>query len=426
MNQSLKRLQHLSTRTHAQWILSAVLGVLMLISWFVAIALPSVQSQSDNQIIGYRSLSFANADYSSPTEGKSQSTLWWNDGSWWADMFNAADQSHHIYHLNWDEQHWEDTGTVLDERDRVHSDCLWDETTQKLYVISHVPASIPRTTPLDERGFFYRYSYDPITKQYTRDAGYPVVVTPGSAQAVTLAKDSLRQLWITYVFHGQVVVRRTSGEDQVWLDSYPLPASGASTALNDISAIIAFNGQIGITWSNRERDSMHFAVHVDGTPDDQWKEEIIIEGYRAADNHLHLAVDTNGIVYAAGKTSARGNDPLLMLYVREAPDTWTHHVFGYRHDGHTRPVILIDNVNRRLYMFATAPQSGGSIYYKSTPLDEIAFSEGLGTPILRYPNATRLNDVTSTKQGVNNETGIVILASDRTTAAYYYNVVPIE
>ncbi len=398
----------------------------MLIGWFGAIALHPVQSQSDAQTIGYRSHSFANADYSSPTEGKSQSTLWWNDGFWWADMFNAADQSHHIYRLNWDEQHWEDTGTVLDERDRVHSDCLWDEASQKLYVISHVLDSIPRTTPVGQRGHLYRYSYDPVTKQYNRDEGYPVEVTAGSAQAITLAKDSLGQLWITYVFHGQVVVRHTSGEDHIWLDTYALPTSGASTALNDISAIIAFNGQIGVAWSNRESDSMHFAVHVDGTPDDQWTDEIIVEGHRAADNHLHLAVDTSGIVYVASKTSARGNDPLLMLYVREAPDTWMHYVFGYARDSHTRPVILIDNVNRRLYMFATAPHTGGSVYYKSTSLDDIAFSEGLGIPILRYPNATRLNNVTSTKQSVNSETGIVILASDRTTASYYYNIISID
>ncbi|MBK8033528.1 MAG: hypothetical protein IPK17_29330 [Chloroflexi bacterium] len=424
MNQSLTALRHLPRRSQVPWILLAVLSLLS--GWFGVVALPAVQSQSSDPVIGYRSHSFANAGYSSPTEGKAQSTLWWNDGVWWADMLNAADQSHHIYRLNEAEQTWEDTGTVLDERARVHSDCLWDETTQKLYVISHVSDNIPRTTRLDERGFFYRYSYDPLTQQYTRDAGFPVVVTPGSAQTITLAKDSLGQLWITYVFHGQVMVRRTNGDDHVWTDTYPLPAVDSTTALNDISAIIAFSGQIGVAWSNRERDSMHFAVHVDGAPDDQWTEEIITAGFRAADNHLHLAVDANGIVYVAGKTSARGNDPLLMLYVRQAPNTWAQHVFGYNHDGHTRAIILIDNAHRRLYMFATAPESGGGIYYKATSLDEIAFAAGLGTPILRYPNATRLNNVTSTKQTVTSATGIVVLASDRTTTAYYYNVVPVD
>jgi hypothetical protein len=34
--------------------------------------------------------------------------------------------------------------------------------------------------------------------------------------------------------------------------------------------------------------------------------------------------------------------------------------------------------------------------------------------------------VTSTKQAVTSATGIVVLASDRTTTAYYYNVVPVD
>ena len=67
-----------------------------------------------------------------PTADKSQSKLWYTDGSWFAGMFlfNTAPSpksEYHIYRLNPTTNDWDDTGTVIDDRDQSHGDYLWDE-----------------------------------------------------------------------------------------------------------------------------------------------------------------------------------------------------------------------------------------------------------------------------------------------------------
>jgi hypothetical protein len=69
-----------------------------------------------------------------PTGEKPQSKLWYNDGRWWASLFNTTSGNYHIYWLNLTYQTWIDTGTVLDTRAETKADCLWDGTY--LYVVS--------------------------------------------------------------------------------------------------------------------------------------------------------------------------------------------------------------------------------------------------------------------------------------------------
>jgi hypothetical protein len=72
-------------------------------------------------------------------------------------------------------------------------------------------------------------------------------------------------------------------------------------------------------------------------------------------------------------------------------------------------------------MFATAPESGGVIYYKTTDINNIQFPLGLGNPFIKSSTDVRINNATSTKQNLNSLTGLVILASDSTTHFYLHN-----
>jgi hypothetical protein len=95
--------------------------------------------------------------------------------------------------------------------------------------------------------------------------------------------------------------------------------------------------------------------------------------------------------------------------------------FGRVQDDHTRPIVLIDEQNRNLYMFATAPVNGGTIYYKQAPLGNISFANGKGTPFIQSSTDTTVNNATSTKQNVNSASGLVVLASDHNSKYYLHN-----
>src|SRR5690606_31496762 len=126
---------------------------------------------------------------------------------------------------------------------------------------------------------------------------------------------------------------------------------------------------------------------------------------------------------AVVKTSLDGSDPLVMLAVRDAG--WALHTVGTGNDGHTRPILLLDELNRRIYVFATRPESGGAIYLKTSSLDDIAFEPGAGDPFILSSSDTRTNDATSTKQNVTPETGLLVLASDKNSKFYLHNFLPL-
>ena len=84
---------------------------------------------------------------------------------------------------------------------------LWDGATGRLYVVSHIYSSSPdATTSTSQWGRLFRYSYDRTTKQYRLESGFPVAVTRGKAEALTIAKDSTGRLWVTHVETGKVKI----------------------------------------------------------------------------------------------------------------------------------------------------------------------------------------------------------------------------
>jgi hypothetical protein len=181
---------------------------------------------------------------------------------------------------------------------------------------------------------------------------------------------------------------------------------------------------------------MHFAYHRDSDTDNVWQPiESIYTAMCAADDHINiksLQADTSGTLFAAVKTSFGdpgcngGSNPVQVnLVVRKPNNTWKTVPFGYKNDDHTRPVVLLDTTNRKVYVFATSQTSCGvsAIYMKSTSMDNPDFSNqpGKGTPFIKSSIYTCINNATTTKQTVDASTGLVVLASDKDKLFYLHN-----
>lgn len=402
-------------------------GLFIAVSLILAVLGPVEVSGAAVQDVGFAGASYAPA--SAPTAEKPQSKLWHHDGRWWGVLFDATNGDYTIHRFNWSANDWTNTGVVVDNRNASHADALSDGDF--LYVAT---ALRPGSSSPDSTVRFLRYSYDPGGQRYLLDAGFPVVLWDGPLEAIVIDKDGLGAVWATFTAPSgggrNVYVTHTTTGDTVWVSPYVLPTAGASTlSSDDISAVVAFRSHIGVMWSNQSEDIVYFATHADGDPDDVWDLSPALQGPRYADDHINLKslqAGPDGEVVAAVKTELQDPDAPLVLLLVLREGTWTRYTFGRVADDHTRPLVVVDNENSQLYVFAASPCcSGGGIYLKQSPLENISFPSGLGTPFMTSSTNPTINNPTSTKQPVNSTTGLLVVAGDDGTQSYVHNTIPL-
>ena len=376
-------------------------------------AIHAPAAQADPGDVGYQGPSTAGAQLSLTGE-KPESKLWWNDGIWWASMWSQSSAAYHIFRLNTANQTWIDTGTPLDNRNSSRADTLWDASTNKLYVASSI---FSNSSSSGSPARLYRFSYSSATDSYSLDVGFPVQIGNFKTEALTIAKDSTGQLWSTWKQGSTFVVNASvcnpGCNDAVWGTPFTPNAPGTKTSFDseDISAVISFAGNVGVFWSNQTNGTDYFAVHADSAPDTSWSGETALSGTNMADDHINMKTDSSGRVYAVVKTSRGGStDPLIVLLVRSTSGNWTSTTVGLKRDHHTRAILELDEVDQIIHIFATSPESGGTIREKTSPMGSIAFGPGQGTVIMDDADGN-LNNSTSTKQNVSPTTGLVVLAS---------------
>jgi hypothetical protein len=390
---------------------TCVVGALLIL---LAFAGPAAADTGDLGVAG-PSL----AGTTAPTGSKPESKAWWNDGHWWASMWDAATEDYYIFKLDAGTQSWVRTGTRLDPRYNSRADTLWDGA--HLYVASHVFSTHPAA------GFpsrLYRFSYDPTSQTYALDPGFPVQINDLKTETLVIAKDPAGKLWATWVIGNKVFVNRSNASDADWGDPFALNVAGSTDVTpDDISSIITVANDVGIMWSNQTRDAFYFSTHHTGAARTSWSAGTqALQGARVANDHISLKADSSGSVYAVIKTSAIASlAPYTMVLKRNPAGTWTHSVVGLVTDSHTRPILLLDDEHDRLYVFASAPCcSGGTIYEKSASTTTLSFPAGRGTPLIHDADSPALNDPTSTKQNVDSATGLLVLASNDATDRYWH------
>ncbi|HWC69299.1 MAG TPA: DNRLRE domain-containing protein [Acidimicrobiales bacterium] len=367
---------------------------------------------------------------------KPESKLWWNDGSWWASMWDAAAGGYKIHRLNVGTQAWGNTGTALDPRNNSRADVLWHQPSGKLYVASHVYSESGGSG----QARLYRFSYNAGTDAYALDAGFPAQINNVRSESLVIDRDSTGQLWATWTQGSQVWVNRTlcspTCNDAVWGTPF-VPAVNAtfpnSTSVNsdDISSLISFgNNRIGLLWGNQSHDAWYFSVHTDSAPDTTWvASRQVFAGPDEADDHLNVATllaADDGRIFVAVKTSHNSSNEPAIKVLERVPGTgsWLSHTVSTGQYGQTRPIVLIDESAGALHVFSS-DEGGGGIYRKSAPLSNVGFTDGKGTLVMWDESSQEINDPTSTKQNLNSTTGLVVLGSNTTTDRYWHHYDPL-
>jgi hypothetical protein len=414
--------------------------LLAVVSLAAITALASAAGARAQSDIGYEGHSF-NGTHSPTGTKRAENVLWWNDGSWWAYMWDARSADFHIFELDSAARTWRDTGVLVEPRADTQADVLWDGS--RLYVASHkfVPDGSSAVSGNPSR--LYRLSYDRATRRYSLDFGFPVTINDYATESLVIEKDSTGTLWATWQQGNQIYVNATAGDDRIWRIPFALPVAGATVSVDDISALVAFGGnRIGIMWSNQASvgAGVYFAVHVDGRTPSTWEpSRAVLTGLGPTDDHISIkSVDSGarGLVFAAVKTSYRTTTAPLVLLLARDPQTggWTSYPVARVAECPTRPTLVVDRENAVLHVVYTAPgppsysctPTGGAILRKSSRLDAISFTSGAGTPVMLDAQGTPLNNASATKQTVTSATGLAVLAVNRTTNRYWHQHEPLR
>ncbi|MGE0818906.1 MAG: PKD domain-containing protein [Candidatus Nanopelagicales bacterium] len=417
----------------------SVLAALLVAVPSVALAPPAQAADGDYGTAAQSLVGFAST---TPTATKPESKLWFAQGSWWAAMASATTSGYAIHRLDRASSAWIDTGVALDPRGATQSDVLWNGT--HLFVASHAVAASSTTTSALEPSRLYRYSW--TGSAWSPDAGFPVQITGSSSESLVIAQSSSGRLWATWTLDRRLYVAATGGDADGGPVAFGAPFipdlaglapvdSTAATTLeaDDISTIAAADGALTMAWSNQVTGTTWAARSVDDGA--SWTPTPVVSGTLMSDDHLSLRTipgDPAGRVVLVLKTSRNDlvvpvpTDPQLIAAVyTPASGAWTTATIATVGESTTRAIAVVEPAAAALHVFYTGPSTAGvvafegTVYEKTASLSTLLFPAA-GTPVLRDVANATMNNATSSKQVATDESGVVVLASTRTTPRYWF------
>jgi hypothetical protein len=309
------------------------------------------------------------------TGEKPQSKTWSHAGTWWTVLASTATTPRGTWVWRQDPTtgSWSNVLQVSDRTD-VRADVHPDG--DDLHVLLHGPVSS-----------LVSLRYDPATAGYGTWPGRAAatVVSLPQSETATLDVDSTGRMWVVWDTDSAIQARYADAPYATFSDLVTI-ATGIQP--DDIGAVRALpGGRIGVLWSNQSTRRFGFRTHVDGASPTTWTADEVPAGSSAlnvgggmADDHLNLAVASDGTLYAAVKTSYDSSSQTVVgLLVRHPDGTWDP---MRRVDTRgTRPVVQIDEATGRLRVVYTASTELDDILEKETSLAAPTFT-GQATTVM--------------------------------------------
>ncbi len=361
------------------------------------------------------SFAFGEGGSPDPAGTGAQSRLWFNDGSWWGVFLTSSSADQRIFRLDAASLTWVDTGAVVDDRPYAKIDAQWDG--ERLLVASAGEEA-------DERHALRvdRFSYNPASGEYRRNANFPVPVTAAGVTGATLARAADGRLWVAYRDGDRLILDHSLESDLSWHGPIALDVA---TGPVDAVALAAVGRRIGLVWTLTTGDSLHVAWLDPALGTDGWSAAapVPVPGLEFGEDEIGIAVDRSpgaerlyvGLKTNAGETADRRRlaPQVVVAELRPGEDPATYLV-GRVEDQHGGPSLVVDGEARLLHVVMEAPAGGGTIYRKTASLDRLEFGGGLGQALIPATEALPgLGSPTATKQSVDGGSGLVVAATDR-------------
>ncbi|MBI3839346.1 MAG: hypothetical protein HY288_15615 [Planctomycetia bacterium] len=274
------------------------------------------------------------------------------------------------------------------------------------------------------------YQLTPLVSPTAPLASVPL---SSGSQTATIDIDSTGRMWVASASPAAVEVRYADAPYTSW--SAPITLATLSSPVREIAAIVAFDGKIGVMWSNHVAQRFGFSYHVDGANPTSFSANEVPASQSAknvgsgmADDHINIKVASDGTIYAAVKTAydaATMANPEMALLVRRPSGVWDP-LYGI--DGHgTRQIVELDDAKGFLRYIYAGETGVNDIVYKDIPLAAIdpnqpnKFYSGMDVSNPIYPRQTLIpgglsKNVSSVKGPFDGV--LVIVATNASSGAY--------
>lgn len=231
------------------------------------------------------------------------------------------------------------------------------------------------------------------------------------AETATIARGRDGIWWVAYGLGKKMLLRRSAKRDgREWRE--PVVMNEREAADDDICAVVALPGGVGVIWSDQAHDGVYFRRP--GAPI-----EVVAEGGLTADDHINAAVGEDGTLYVAMKNSVDTvGQPQLVLRLRSRDGRWSSIPYALKTNKElpSRPIAVAGGRPERLFLLHTVYQPGPAADRRDwiaaivTPAAQLKI-EGPAVPVERSPS-TRLNDVTGPKHRWPDGAPWIVLSSD--------------
>lgn len=333
---------------------------------------------------------------SASTGEKPQSKLWFHDGFWWAVLPNSSGTK--LWKLQ--NQTWVNTLNLSNFSD-THADA------KVVGNLTHILLYRGQQSQL------VSVEYSSGAYQLWSGRPNPANISLGSGvETATIDIDSRGRMWLAYEANNAINVQWSDSPYATWQGPTVL-ATGVND--DDICVVTALPSQkIGVLWSNQNAQRFGFRIHADSENPTTWSTDEVPASQSAqsvgggmADDHLNVAVASDGTLYAVVKTEYPSGYPKIALLVRRSNGSWDN-LYEVDQAG-TRPIVLLNEVEQKILVaYTSETTSFAPIVYKTSSTVSIAF--GNRQTLL----SNSLNNATSTKANYKDE--VLVLSSDATTA----------
>jgi hypothetical protein len=352
------------------------------------------------QAIGTSSTPLDPVSVTADTGEKPQSKVWRHAGAWWCVL--SKDSGSWILKLQgtqWIEVLNISASTSTNADAKVAGDIvhilLYQGTTSQLASAEYVAAT----------GLYQPWTLRPTLSPINLDS---------FVETATIDIDSQDRMWLASDGLRAINIRYSDPRYATW--SAPITIE-SSVSTDDICVVTAIpSGLIGVMWSNQLTKRFGFKTHMDGADPNTWSADEVPASQSAndyigdgmADDHINVAVASDGTLYAAVKTEyGTPGFPVLALLVRHPGGAWDDLYDVTQSPSATRPIVLLNETTDTL-----------TVVYRSREEDDdddrcIDYRQSETSFISFTPEETlidiELNNPTSTKQNVSEEA--VVLAS---------------
>ena len=322
---------------------------------------------TEQRATGFEAHSFTDIPISINTGEKPQSKIWFHDGTWWSVLASTGVSpiGTWLWRLG-DDGQWSNV-LFLSSATDVRGDAKHDGDVT--HILLHGPSSE-----------LISVEYAAEEQQYELWEERPSVTPislPGSETA-TLDIDDSGRMWV--VADGEQDVYTKYSDPPYLSFSSPIRLAQNIDA-DDITVVANLPGQVGVLWSNQTTRRFGFRTHKIGTSPTSWSSDEIPAHQSAqnvgggmADDHLNVAVASDGTLYAAIKTAyGRTGYPVLGLLVRRPDGTWDP-LYEVDRIG-TRPIVLLNERDQTVRVVYTESSRSDNILSRTTSMHKISFDD---------------------------------------------------